>query len=39
MKSLSDMVWIELRKVLRSRVPFFTALGFLVMPLIGALLT
>lgn len=38
MKILSDMVWIELRKVLRSRVPFFTALGFLMMPLVGALL-
>jgi ABC-2 type transport system permease protein len=38
MKTLSDMIWIELRKTLRSRVPFFTALGFLMMPLIGALL-
>jgi len=38
MRTLSDMIWIELRKVLRSRVPFFTALGFLMMPLIGALL-
>ena len=38
MKTLSDMIWVELRKVLRSRVPFFTALGFLMMPLIGALL-
>ncbi|HTX90615.1 MAG TPA: ABC transporter permease [Anaerolineales bacterium] len=38
MKSLADMIWIELRKVLRSRVPLFTALGFLMMPLIGALL-
>ena len=38
MKILSNMIWIELRKVLRSRVPFFTALGFLMMPLIGALL-
>jgi ABC-2 type transport system permease protein len=38
MMTLSNMVWIELRKVLRSRVPFFTALGFLMMPLIGALL-
>jgi len=38
MKTLSNMVWIELRKVLRSRVPLFTALGFLMMPLIGALL-
>jgi ABC-2 type transport system permease protein len=38
MKTLSDMIWVELRKVLRSRVPLFTALGFLMMPLIGALL-
>ena len=38
MRTLSDMIWIELRKVLRSRVPLFTALGFLFMPLIGALL-
>jgi ABC-2 type transport system permease protein len=38
MKDLSNMIWVELRKVLRSRVPFFTALGFLMMPLIGALL-
>jgi ABC-2 type transport system permease protein len=33
-----DIFWIELRKVLRSPVPYFTALGFLLMPLIGALL-
>jgi ABC-2 type transport system permease protein len=32
------MIWIERRKVLRSRVPLFTALGFLMMPFIGALL-
>jgi ABC-2 type transport system permease protein len=38
MKTLSNMIWVELRKVLRSRVPYFTALGFLMMPLIGALL-
>lgn len=38
MKTLADLIWIELRKVLRSQVPFFTALGFLMMPLIGALL-
>ncbi|MGA2505054.1 MAG: ABC transporter permease [Anaerolineales bacterium] len=38
MKTLANMIWIELRKVLRSRVPLFTALGFLMMPLIGALL-
>jgi ABC-2 type transport system permease protein len=38
MKILFDMIWIELRKALRSRVPLFTGLGFLMMPLIGALL-
>lgn len=38
MKTLSNLIWIELRKVLRSRVPFFTALGFLMMPVICALL-
>ena len=38
MKILGDLIWIELRKVLRSRVPLFTALGFLMMPLICALL-
>jgi ABC-2 type transport system permease protein len=38
MNTISDMLWIELRKVLRSRVPLFTALGFLMMPLVGALL-
>src|SRR5512136_1836376 len=38
MKIVADMIWIELRKVLRSRVPLFTALGFLMMPLIAALL-
>ena len=38
MKTLADMLWIESHKALRSRVPLFTALGFLMMPLIGALL-
>jgi ABC-2 type transport system permease protein len=38
MKTLLDMIRVELRKVLRSRVPLFTALGFLLMPLIAALL-
>jgi ABC-2 type transport system permease protein len=38
MNTLFDTIWIELRKVLRSRVPLFTALGFLVMPFIAALL-
>jgi len=32
MNNLLDMVWIELRKVLRSRVPLFTALGAMLMP-------
>jgi ABC-2 type transport system permease protein len=38
MKLFGNILWIELRKVLRSRVPSFTALGFMLMPLIGALL-
>lgn len=38
MRIFFDMIWIELRKVLRSRVPLFTGLGFLMMPLIAALL-
>jgi len=31
--SLSDMLWIEMRKALRSRMPLWTALGSLFMPL------
>jgi ABC-2 type transport system permease protein len=31
--SLLDMIWIELRKANRSRMPFWTALGSLFMPL------
>jgi len=38
MMDYMNMIWIEWRKVLRSRVPMFTAAGFLIMPLIGALL-
>jgi ABC-2 type transport system permease protein len=38
MNTLADTIWIETRKVLRARVPYFVALGFLMMPLIGALL-
>jgi ABC-2 type transport system permease protein len=38
MTNLSDMLWIEIRKALRARVPVFTALGFLLMPLVAALL-
>ncbi len=29
MNNLSDMVWIELRKAIRSRMPLWTALGSL----------
>jgi ABC-2 type transport system permease protein len=38
MSYLTDMTWIELRKALRSRMPLFTALGFLMMPLVDALM-
>jgi len=33
MNNLSDMLWIEARKAIRSRMPLFTALGSLFMPL------
>jgi len=33
MNDLSNMIWIELRKAIRSRVPLWTALGSLFMPL------
>jgi ABC-2 type transport system permease protein len=33
MNNLSDMIWIEMRKAIRSRMPLWTALGSLVMPL------
>ena len=33
MYNLSDMVWIETRKAIRSRMPLWTALGALFMPL------
>jgi ABC-2 type transport system permease protein len=32
MHNLSDMVWIELRKAIRSRMPLWTALGSLFIP-------
>jgi len=32
MNNLADMVWIELRKAIRSRMPLWTALGSLFMP-------
>jgi len=33
MSDLRDMIWIELRKAIRSRMPLWTALGSLFMPL------
>jgi ABC-type transport system involved in multi-copper enzyme maturation permease subunit len=33
MDNLSDMIWIESRKAIRSRMPLWTALGSLFMPL------
>jgi len=33
MNSLPDMIWVESRKAIRSRMPLWTALGSLVMPL------
>ena len=33
MNDLSDMIWIELRKAMRSGMPLYTALGSLFMPL------
>jgi ABC-2 type transport system permease protein len=33
MNAFLDMLWIELRKTLRSRMPLFTVLGSLLMPL------
>lgn len=33
MNHFSDMVWIEARKAIRSRMPLFTTLGSLLMPL------
>jgi ABC-2 type transport system permease protein len=33
MDNLSDLIWIELRKAIRSRMPLFTTLGSLFMPL------
>ncbi|MGA2819897.1 MAG: ABC transporter permease [Anaerolineales bacterium] len=33
MNHISDMVWIESRKAIRSKMPLFTALGSLLMPL------
>ena len=32
MTSFRDMLWIELRKAIRSRLPLWTAIGYLFMP-------
>lgn len=37
MNNLSSALWTELLKMRRSKVPFFTALGFSIMPLAGGL--
>lgn len=38
MSNLSDMIWVELRKAIRSRMPLWTGLGSLFMPLAIAFL-
>lgn len=38
MNDLASMFWIELRKAVRSRVLLFISLGFMILPLVGALL-
>lgn len=38
MTELTNAVWIETRKALRSRVPLFTLIGFLLLPLVMTLL-
>jgi len=38
MSDLTNAIWIELLKVTRSRMPLFTALGFLFLPLADAFL-
>ena len=34
MDDLANMIWIEMRKATRSRMPLFTLLGFMLMPLV-----
>jgi ABC-2 type transport system permease protein len=36
MNNLADMIWIEIHKATRSRMPLLTALGFLLVPLVDA---
>ncbi|MBI5950941.1 MAG: ABC transporter permease [Chloroflexi bacterium] len=37
MKNFLAALWVETLKTRRSKVPFFTALGFLILPLVGGL--
>lgn len=34
MNNLADMIWVEMHKATRSRMPLLTALGFLLVPLV-----
>ena len=38
MKNFASALWVETLKMRRSKVPFFTALGFSIVPLVGGLL-
>ena len=38
MHNLADMIWIEARKAIRSKMPLWTGLGSLVMPVVIAFL-
>ncbi len=38
MNELKDMIWVELRKAVRSRVPWLTGVGFLILPLMCSFL-
>ncbi len=38
MMNLNDTLWIERRKALRSKMPLFTALGFMIMPVMSTFL-
>jgi ABC-2 type transport system permease protein len=36
MNDLANMLWVEARKAMRSRMPLFTLLGFMLMPFVAA---
>ena len=38
MMYLNDTLWIERRKAMRSKMPLFTALGFMIMPVMSTFL-